>query len=333
MVLQSFRAVLHRRKGHERFAARSLLIVLSDHDHQLVLRIVRHDQRREERRDFLLCRLFINVYESFHGVWQSAKLQRRDSILYDSLLQHCLLQQIARLHARLSMLRSTSVSLFPRFFASRNELRAVRIQRRSRVDRFLARQLREVKSFAQTAIHHGLQLAGCEGSVERRDFAEREVVQRVRFGERKRVLRGREIAERERRGGIRVLEEERGRRVYDAHRIGAATLCREVLEQASGSNGRTQRAFLRIPAMQRLATHFGPTGIGELEGACGDRGGGNGGEDGGVVERREVGGPLRGSEVVSGIGSRIEEGIGMKERRVGVERRLVPAKERVGCVH
>ena len=142
MVLQSFRAVLHRRKGHERFAARSLKIVLPDHDHQLVLRIARHHQRREERRDLLLCRLFINLSESFHRVRQSAKLQRRDSVLYDSLLQHCLLQQIARLHNRLSMLRSTSASLFPRFLAPRNELRAVRIQRRSRVDRFLARQLR-----------------------------------------------------------------------------------------------------------------------------------------------------------------------------------------------
>ena len=190
-----------------------------------------------------------------------------------------------------------------------------------------------MESFAQTAIHDGLQLGGREGNVERRDIAQREVVQHVRFGERKRVLRGREIAERERRGGIRVLEEERGRRVHDAHRFGAATLCREVLEQASRSNGRPQRAFLRVPAIQRLAPHFGFAGIGELEGTRGDRGGGDGGEDGGVAERGEVGGPLRVPEVVSGIGSRLEEGVGMEERRVGVERRLVHAKERVGCVH
>ena len=139
MVFQSFRAVLHRRKGHERFSAGSLQIVLSDHDRQLALRIARHFQRSEEGCDFLLCRLSINLIPRFHGVRQSAKLQRRDSILHDSLLQHCLLQQIARLHARLPMLRSAPISLFPRFFASRNELRAVWIQSRSRVDRFLAR--------------------------------------------------------------------------------------------------------------------------------------------------------------------------------------------------
>ena len=190
-----------------------------------------------------------------------------------------------------------------------------------------------MKSFVQTALHYGLQLRGCEGNVGQRDIAQREVVQRVRFGERKRVERGREIAEGKRRGGIGVLEEERRRRVHDAHRFGAAPLCREVLEQASRPNGRTQRALLRVPAIQRLAPHFGFAGIGELEGARGDRGGGDGGEDGGVVERGEVGGPLRVTEVVSGIGSRIEEGSGVEKRRVGVERRLVHAEERVGCVH
>ena len=32
MVLQSLHAVFHRRKGHERFAAGSLLIILTDYD-------------------------------------------------------------------------------------------------------------------------------------------------------------------------------------------------------------------------------------------------------------------------------------------------------------
>ena len=190
-----------------------------------------------------------------------------------------------------------------------------------------------MKPLVQTALRNRLRFGCRERSVERRDISEREVVERVRLGERKRVLRGREIAERKRRGRVRVLEEERRRRVHHAHRIGPATLCREVLKQASRSNGRAQRTFLRVPSIQRLAPHFGPAGIGELEGTRGDGGGGDGGKDGGVAERGEIGGPLRTAEVVSGIGARIEEGIGVKERRVGVERRLVHAKERVGGVH
>ena len=156
------------------------------------------------------------------------------------------------------MLRATPRSLFPQFFASRNEFSAVRIQHRTRMNGFFAPRLRRVKSIAETAMH----VFGGERSVKRRLFSEREIFQHFGFGERTCILSRCEKTERKRRGGIGVLEEQRGRRVHNAHRIGAMAFGRNVGLDSIGATGRAQRSVVRIPPSQRLVPHFSPPRVG-----------------------------------------------------------------------
>ena len=110
-------------------------------------------------------------------------------------------------------------------------------------------------SFAQAAI-------GGEGGVDRRAFTERKVVPNIGLRERTRVLQGSGVAVGERRGGIIVWEEQRGRGVNDAHRIGAMTIRWKVSTQTSRSHWWAKGIVLRVPSSRRLVPHLGSAGIG-----------------------------------------------------------------------